>query len=283
MRCSPLSSPSGHGRSVAPAAARAPPPPRREAFRSGGAGQHLSSAPRAYASVPRMRRSPQKGRDRTRELRYATGMKDVRGPFARLFCVSALTLAFVASAAASEPPQPGGSEVLNFSLLDYHGRHYELRRVDAKLLVLFFTGPDCPIARQNVPKLQAISDQLTPKGVVVWQINTMPQNDPDDRKLDAMFALGRVAPRDRMGDRYVVQGMRGLVSDAVLGDIETLRAETREHVWGSPPMPPVLRDGQQLVSRYFGVSRTCDTVVIDTKAMKVVYRGALDDQFSEGA
>lgn len=209
-------------------------------------------------------------------------MKYLRGPFVFTFCVSVLTLACVAIF-ASEPPQPGGSEVLNFSLLDYHGRHYELRKVDARLLLLFFTGPDCPIARQNVPKLQAISEALTPKGVVVWQINSMPQNDPDDRKLDAMFALGRVAPRDRMGDRYIVQGMRGLVSDAVLGDVETLRQETREHVWGSPPMPPVLRDERQLVSRYFGVSRTCDTIVIDTQKMTVVYRGAIDDQFTEGA
>jgi hypothetical protein len=48
-------------------------------------------------------------------------------------------------------------------------------------------------------------------------------------------------------------------------------------------MPPVLRDAQQLVSRYFGVTRTCDTVVINTQTMRVIYRGAVDDQFVEGA
>jgi hypothetical protein len=177
----------------------------------------------------------------------------------------------------------GEGDVLNFSLLDYRGKHYELRRVNARAVVLFFTGAGCPIAMQNAPKLQKLSEELEGKGVVVWMVNATPQNDPDDLKLDAMYALGRVAPRDRMGDRYVVQGMRGLVSESVLGDRETLRRETRDHVWGSPPMPPVLRDRHQLVSRYFGVKRTCDTIVIDTEKMAVVYRGAVDDQFVEGA
>src|SRR5687768_2940042 len=121
------------------------------------------------------------------------------------------------------PAMSGEGDVLNFSLLDYRGKHYELRRTDARAVVLFFTGPDCPIARQLVPKLQAISEELGPKGIVVWMVNAMPQNDPDDRRLDAMFALGGLAPRDRMGDRYIVQGMRGLVSESVLGDRETLR------------------------------------------------------------
>src|SRR5215207_9037740 len=184
---------------------------------------------------------------------------------------------------SSPPAMSGEGDVLNFSLLDYRGKHYELRRADARVVVLFFTGADCPIARQNAPKLQALADEFGPKGVVVWMVNATPQNDPDDRKLDAMYALGRIAPRDRMGDRYVVQGMRELVSESVLGDRETLRRETRDHVWGSPPLPPVLRDEHQLVSRYFGVKRTCDTIVIDTEKMAVVYRGAVDDQFAEGA
>ena len=45
----------------------------------------------------------------------------------------------------------------------------------------------------------------------------------------------------------------------------------------------MLRDEHQLVSRYFGVARTCEAVVIDTEASAVVYRGAVDDQFTEGA
>ena len=184
---------------------------------------------------------------------------------------------------ASPPAMSGEGDVLNFSLLDYRGKHHELRRADAEAVVLFFTAPDCPIARQNAPKLQAIAEEFGPKGVAVWMVNAMPQNDPSNARLDAMFELGRVAPRNRMGDRYVVQGMRELLPDAVLGDRNTLRQETRDHVWGAPPLPPVLRDRHQLVSRYFGVKRTCDTIVIDTTKMSVVYRGAVDDQFAEGA
>src|SRR3954462_9751071 len=50
---------------------------------------------------------------------------------------------------ASRPAKP--VEVPNFSLIDYRGNAFELRRADAKVVVLFFTGIGCPIARQNAP------------------------------------------------------------------------------------------------------------------------------------
>src|SRR5688500_17703381 len=89
--------------------------------------------------------------------------------------------------------QVTSAEVLNFSLLDYKGKHYELRRTDARVVVLFFTGVGCPIARQNAPKLQELSDRFGGQGVVVWQVNATPQNDPGDVALDMAFELGRVA------------------------------------------------------------------------------------------
>src|SRR5688500_12800905 len=67
--------------------------------------------------------------------------------------------------AATRPAKSGEGDVLNFSLLDYRGRHYELRRTEARTVVVFFTAPDCPIARQNTPKLQAINEEFGPKGV----------------------------------------------------------------------------------------------------------------------
>ena len=211
-----------------------------------------------------------------------------------LTAVVALMAALLAGApsaafAAAATPRPVAStrpaegEVLNFSLLDYRGKSYELRRVPAKFLVLFFTGSDCPIARQSGPKLQAISNEFEARDVTVWLVNATPQNDPSNFKLDAMYALGRRAPKSILGDRYAVNGMRELVPKSALGDQDTLRRETLQYVFGSPPLPPVLRDEQQLVSRYFGVTRTCEAIVIDTKNSTVVYRGAVDDQFSEGA
>ena len=175
------------------------------------------------------------------------------------------------------------AEVLNFSLLDYRGKHNELRRTDARFVVLFFTAPDCPIARQSGGKLQKLSTEFASKGVTVWLINSCPQNDPKDQQLDAMYSLGRYAPKEMLGDRYVVNGLRDLVPVSALGDPETLRRETLQYVFGAPPLPPVLRDEHQLVSRYFGITRTCEAIVIDTKSSEIVYRGAVDDQFSEGA
>src|SRR5688572_29415094 len=125
-----------------------------------------------------------------------------------LFVLAILAVPTWSIAAASRPAKSGEGDVLNFSLLDYRGKHYELRREphrpppgERKAVVLFFTAPDCPIARQNAPKLQAISEEFGPKGVAVWMVNSMPQNDPSDARLDAMFELGRIAPRNRMGDR----------------------------------------------------------------------------------
>src|SRR5215217_4191135 len=112
------------------------------------------------------------------------------------------------------------AEVLNFSLLDYKGRHYELRRTDARVVVLFFTGVGCPIARQNAPKLQELSDRFIGQGVAVWQVNATPQNDPGDVALDMAFELGRVAPKHMLGDRYPVKGIRQVVPASVLGDRE---------------------------------------------------------------
>ena len=179
---------------------------------------------------------------------------------------------------------PGvGDTVVNFSLLDYSGKHYELRRTPGRAVVLFFTGSDCPIARQSGSKLQAIADEFAGKGVAVWLVNSTPQNDPGPGRLDAMYELGRFAPREILGDRYAVKQLRDLVPPSVLGDRETIRKETLQYVFGVPPLPPVLRDEQQVVSRYFGVTRTCEAVVIDAEHSTVVYRGAVDDQFAEGA
>ena len=184
--------------------------------------------------------------------------------------------------AAKAGPAPG-EKVVNFSLLDYGGKHYELRRTPAKALVLFFTGSDCPIARQSGSKLQAIADEFAPKGVAVWLVNATPQNDPGPARLDAMYEMGRFAPREILGDRYAVKQLRDLVPLSVLGDRETIRRETLPFVFGVPPLPPILRDEHQIVSRYFGVARTCEAVVIDTEEQTVIYRGAVDDQLSEGA
>jgi hypothetical protein len=106
--------------------------------------------------------------------------------------------------------------------------------------------------------------QFSGKGVDIWLVNSCPQDDPDEKAIE-MFARARRNP---------------LGPSPELDDPESLRREVLKSAVGSLA---VLRDERQLVARHFGVVRTCDIIAIDTKAMKVFYRGAIDDQNTEGA
>ena len=64
-----------------------------------------------------------------------------------------------------------GGEVMNFALLDAAGRLHELRRADARAVVLFFTMNGCPIARQSYGKMRDIQKQYGDQGVTVWLVN----------------------------------------------------------------------------------------------------------------
>src|SRR5258706_7947263 len=70
-------------------------------------------------------------------------------------------------------------QMVNFSLLDYHGRYHELRRSDARVVVLFFTANGCPIARQSISKIRALRSKFAKQGVVFWMIDS---NSGDDRE-----------------------------------------------------------------------------------------------------
>jgi peroxiredoxin len=137
--------------------------------------------------------------------------------------------------AAAERPK----EVPNFALLDYHGKYFELRRTPARVVVVFFTGNGCPVARQSIPKLRELRRKYAEQGVVVWMVNTYAQ---DDR--------------------------------------ESVRKEAGKYPVGSLP---VLLDPQQGLAVSFGVQRTAEAIAIETTNWSVIYRGAIDDQLSEGA
>jgi hypothetical protein len=172
-----------------------------------------------------------------------------------------------AEPAAERSPQrlePKADEVINFSLLDYKGKYYELRRSDARVVVLFFTSFGCPIARQSVPKLRSLRNQFESKDVSLWLVNSYPDDDPDDSTI-----------------RMLVQSRnRGLGPEPDLKDAETMRLALLKSVIGNLP---VLRDEAQLVAQRLGVTRTCEVIAIDTKTSTIIYRGAIDDQLSEGA
>ena len=93
-------------------------------------------------------------------------------------------VALACSAAASAP---GAGTVVSpdFAMLDQNGRHWQLSRVDAKAVVLFFTANGCPIARQSIVPLKELEERFGPEGVAFWWVNS---NSGDDRE-----SIGREA------------------------------------------------------------------------------------------
>ena len=67
----------------------------------------------------------------------------------------------------------------NFALLDVRGRYYEFHRSGARAVVLFFTGNECPVARQCIQKLKAMRQKFPDGEVAIWIVDA---NANDDRK-----------------------------------------------------------------------------------------------------
>lgn len=129
-------------------------------------------------------------------------------------------------------------EAPDFNLRDLRGHNVELRRAEGKVVVLFFTGVGCPIARQSVAKLRELRAAFEPLGAGFWLIDSFANDTRDD--------------------------------------------ETREYHeldWRGP----YLRDDSQRVALGYGVERTAEVVAVRTSDWKVIYQGAIDDQFTEGA
>jgi hypothetical protein len=202
-----------------------------------------------------------------------------------------LTTNLCGPAVAQEAPSRG--KVVNFSLIDDRGWHYELRRSEAQVVVLYFTSLTCPIARASMVKVQAIQEEFRAQGVEVWLINATPQEDPDAKRLDtiAQLALSGVLatmiPKDAANGEETLRRlksldqMKGLVSkELALGDRQEFRRQVLQSRVGYLPL---LRDDHQAVTHHFGVSRTCEAIAIDTKNETIFYRGAIDDQAKPGA
>jgi len=154
-----------------------------------------------------------------------------------------LVWALVAAARASPADEAvlvrkPGEEVLNFALIDHLGKLHELRRTDARVVVLFFTTNGCATVRQSIWKLKALQMRYLERGVQFWMINSNPQDDPASIEREA-------------------QALR------------------------SDPLP-ILKDGAQGVARMLGAHRACETIAIGAKDWRILYRGAIDQQLSQG-
>jgi len=208
--------------------------------------------------------------------------------FALICCLAMSTW----SAVFAEGPA-SRNKVINFSLLDDRGQNYELRRSEAKVLLLYFTSLNCPIARQSMGKMQAIQEEFLDRGVEVWLVNATPQEDPDAKRLDAIAQLAlsgvlpNMIPKNAANAEETIRRLKSLdqlknlVSrELALGDRQEFRRQVLQSRVG---FLPLLRDEHQLVTDHFGVTRTCEVLAIDVKKQTIFYRGAVDDQFQPGA
>jgi peroxiredoxin len=91
--------------------------------------------------------------------------------FGRALLIVAVALGFFSSLRAAP------AEVSNFALYDQRGRLHELRRVNARAVVLYFTMNGCPIARQSASKLNALRERYAERGIEVFMVNSSSADD----------------------------------------------------------------------------------------------------------
>src|SRR6266496_4157775 len=145
--------------------------------------------------------------------------------FIRLQITSHLlaSLALIGAEAVEQiAPRAAAQEVINFALIDHRGRFHELRRTDARAVVLFFTGNGCPIARQSFWKLKLLQQRYAERGVALWLINSNPQDDRASIVQEA--AAFRSEPLPILKDD--TQGVARLL--AVTRTCETIAISTKD-------------------------------------------------------
>lgn len=215
-------------------------------------------------------------------------------PFSKTLCfIATLCFALNNARGESEPDVSNrSSSVPNFSLLDYRGKNYELSRSDSRVVVLYFTGIGCPIARQNYPKIRKLSTDYGKRGVTFWMINAETQKDYNEPTMQIIAQMGLndklsdFIPKDEEGKEAIsrlqsMKNLNGVQSTAqLIGDPDTFRLQVIEGTLGTLTL---LRDENQLLTHHLEVTRLSEVVAIDTVTKKVIYRGAIDDQMSPGA
>ena len=123
-------------------------------------------------------------------------------------------------------------EVPDFAMMDTRGRYYQLRRNDAKVVVLFFTANGCPVARQSVSRLKQIQEDFAEQGARVWMVNSNTGDDRNSiRKEAEEFHFGSLPVL--MDETQGVAAMLGVrVGMAVVAEIYALvvvRDENADH------------------------------------------------------
>lgn len=87
-----------------------------------------------------------------------------------------------------------GLAVDDFACLDQHGRFQRLsRHADAKLVVLYVFGDDCPIVRQDAAALKRLTAEYEPRGVRFLGLDPVP-HDERASVLEETSELGLTLP-----------------------------------------------------------------------------------------
>lgn len=86
---------------------------------------------------------------------------------------------------------------------------------------------------------------------------------------------------ETMRGAYAARGVDIVMVNSSTGDDRSSIAKEMREL--RTPFLPVLKDDTQGLARHLGVNRTGEAVVISTKDWSILYRGAVDDQVTEGA
>jgi peroxiredoxin len=180
----------------------------------------------------------------------------------------------------------GMDRVGDFALLDHEGRHHQLYRyIGSSAVVLFVYGSDCNIARDSIPALKQLRQQVAEQDdgflmkldgfLMNLRERFAKQGDSFLMKVGKRFASwGRdflIKSRERFPNRSVSFLMIDANSQ---DDRKTLQKDAVRYGIDMP----ILRDESQLVAENLDIYRTGEALLIDTRTWQVVYRGPVDDR-----
>ncbi len=113
----------------------------------------------------------------------------------------------------------GGEKVPNFTLEDTNGRKHTLYdQKDAKAIVLFFIGTECPLANRYLTRLNDLATAYSEKNVVVFAVNASAMESVDEIAKHAT-SQGIAVPVLLDRDQKVADSVKvGMTPTAVLID-----------------------------------------------------------------
>ncbi len=99
----------------------------------------------------------------------------------RIACVNLMSLLlaslFVGGLAAEELASQVGQKINDFTLRDYYGKSHSLSDYDdQRIVIVYFTGTECPLAKLYAPRMERISQDYAGRGVKIIGINSNSQD-----------------------------------------------------------------------------------------------------------